>query len=252
MWSALASAAASGVTGLLGSWLEYKGQKDINKKNIDAQDKANQLSIELANTSHQREVNDLRKAGLNPILSAGGSGAPTPSISAVRAENPYRGVGASAGDVGKQIARYTSSQYRLENAALELDNAQRDIEVRRSSAQAAADIAQSNLDAEINQLRSDALSDYLSPSIVSAERDENGKIVRDDHGRTIQRVRPNFELINKREEELKGYLLDGIKSGMQTQFWNNWLSPLTGGASAVNSGASALGTIRNMFRPFRR
>lgn len=252
MWSALASAAATAASGLLGSVLQYKGQKDINKRNIDAQDKANQLSIELANTAHQREVKDLRAAGINPILSAGGSGAATPSISAVRAENPYRGVGSSAVDVGKQVARYVSSQYRLENQALELDNAQRDIDVRRSSALASAEISQAELDAKVNNLRNEALSDYLSPSIVSAERDDKGNLVRDDYGRIIHRVQPNYDLINKREEELKGYLLDGFKSGLQTQWLNNWLAPITGGSSAVNSGASALSNFRNMFRSYKR
>ena len=60
------------------NWLNYQ----MFRENLQWQEK-------MANTAHQREVTDLREAGLNPILSAtGGSGAATPSVSTPTAVSP--------------------------------------------------------------------------------------------------------------------------------------------------------------------
>ncbi len=75
-WGAAAGGAASGgLSGVAG----YFGQRDANKAAAAEAQKQRDWQERMASSAHQREVEDLRKAGLNPILSATGSGSGTPS-----------------------------------------------------------------------------------------------------------------------------------------------------------------------------
>lgn len=122
--SAIAAAGIMSAGSLLGQYMQARSAQRINQANLGYQDEANRLSVDLANSAHQREVRDLRAAHLNPILSAGGSGAATPSIGAVQAQNPYEGLGHTAREVSREIARLVSDQQLLSNdqIAAQTDN----------------------------------------------------------------------------------------------------------------------------------
>lgn len=73
-WWPVVAAVASAYS----AWESSKNQQEANAENKKQAEKQMKFQKEMSNTSHAREVEDLRKAGLNPILSANG-GASTPS-----------------------------------------------------------------------------------------------------------------------------------------------------------------------------
>lgn len=106
----IGAAGAVGTTGL-----SAYAQNKINQQNILANQHRFAAETELANTAHQREVVDLRLAGLNPILSAGGSGASVPTQAAYEGKAPDLSALATLGDAVNN-ARATSSQLAVNDA----------------------------------------------------------------------------------------------------------------------------------------
>lgn len=100
---------------MVGDFLSYQGQKDTNAAN--AQQAAQQMAFQerMANTAHQREVSDLRAAGLNPILSGtGGAGSATPPGAQARMENP-------TAELGERMRATMLQHAQIKNLAADTD-----------------------------------------------------------------------------------------------------------------------------------
>ncbi|QIR82399.1 DNA pilot protein [Chicken microvirus mg8_109] len=84
----IAGSAGSILGNVVGGVLGMAGQHSANSANAQASADQRKWLEYMSNNAHQREVADLRAAGLNPILSAtGGSGASTPQGQIISSQN---------------------------------------------------------------------------------------------------------------------------------------------------------------------
>nr|UXQ87993.1 MAG: DNA pilot protein [Microvirus sp.] len=117
---AVAIAAALGAAAI-GGWLSNKGAKDRNKEQVQEARRKEAFQERMSSTAYQRSMDDMRKAGLNPILAYSQGGASTP-----------QGAEASIEDT---VAPAVSSAKQGLLLKQELDNMRAREELDRSSAQ---------------------------------------------------------------------------------------------------------------------
>lgn len=234
---------------ILAGLVSTAGALYTNKKNRDAQQDANAINweiarqnnatqIEMANTAHQREVRDLRAAGLNPILSAGGNGSSTPTLSAasinpVHQDNAFEGLANSA----KGLSRYMGQQYKAN-----LETVQNQARLLDSQAQQAEiDMQQRSRDVELDNINRDI--------DIMRSRLEDEELHRLTHiGRYVYVPETNHYAYREQwspTPELKKWTRQALESDILLRSNANWRANLSSfvpfvSPAAVNSAASAV------------
>lgn len=100
---------------LFSGGMSYLGQSSANRANREVAQAQMDFQERMSNSAHQRQVADLRAAGLNPILSSRLGGASSPAGASPNIQNPLSGT-------ADQLQKGVSSAMSAARLDAELDN----------------------------------------------------------------------------------------------------------------------------------
>lgn len=124
MWQAIGAIGSSLLGGLFGS----SGASKQNKAQIASAREQMAFQERMSNTAHQREIADLKAAGLNPILSAKLGGASSPGGAQANIVNEMAPMENAARSMSDKLYNYKVQSASVDNMRLQNDLLKKQIE----------------------------------------------------------------------------------------------------------------------------
>lgn len=231
-WMAAGDWSAKAVDQYLGQEAAHKA----NRTNILLARENRDWMTEMSNTAVQRHMNDLAKAGVNPLIGfTGNSQASTPTSQPARVEPTYRsGSPARVSDtlLALSTAKELDARARLTNAQAEIEESK--VPHSAAMAQASVDEVQERVlrlgqdiekgDIEISRARFDfAQAQKLAPLLLEAQRLHNQGLKAGMAKKELdERIASKFDIAIDKAEEFVRWLNEiGSKVGTSIADWED-------------------------------
>lgn len=221
---------------IIGGLIQSSGQQAANAANIALSREQMDWQERMSNTAHRREVEDLRAAGLNPILSAKFGGASTPPGSLARVENIFQDAGQRGANTALALVR--------QDAEVDLLKAQAEqarATSTRERSQAMVNVAsENNIDQDTRNKTqmNERIEQFLMPELTHLLA--NTEHVREG---TMQRVLENRILPHKEVSARRVANEDSLRDEFRKSEFGKFLYRLRIGGEDVEPASRSLGRV---------